>query len=99
MLHAMCLHTPPQPVQKSFQLFQFLCRKAGSRSRLCLPENLCHCRCRLLPYRAVGVEHGLLLAVRLDGARVGGREWKGLLLALSPTPVTDGGGYSALIGA
>ena len=57
------------------------------------------CRCRLLPYRAVGVEHGLLLAVRLDGAKVGGREWKGLLLALSPTPVADGGGYSALIGA
>ena len=56
-------------------------------------------RCRLLPYRAVGVEHGLLLALRLDGAKVGGREWEGLLLALSPTPVTDGGGYSALIGA
>ena len=55
-------------------------------------------RCRLLPYRAVGIEHGLLLAVRLDGAKVGGQEWRGLLLALSPTPVTDGGGYSALIG-
>ena len=55
-------------------------------------------RVRLLPYRAVGIEHGLLLAVRLDGAKVGGQEWRGLLLALSPTPVTDGGGYSALIG-
>ncbi|WP_130871238.1 sigma-E processing peptidase SpoIIGA [Intestinimonas massiliensis (ex Afouda et al. 2020)] len=56
-------------------------------------------RCRLLPYRAVGVECGMLLALRLDGARVGGEEWGKLLLALSPTPLSDGGGYCALIGA
>uniref|UniRef100_UPI00260C9D0F sigma-E processing peptidase SpoIIGA n=1 Tax=uncultured Flavonifractor sp. TaxID=1193534 RepID=UPI00260C9D0F len=55
-------------------------------------------RCRLLPYQAVGVECGMLLALRLDGARVGGEEWSGLLLALSPTRLTDGGGYCALIG-
>ena len=36
-------------------------------------------RCRLLPYQAVGVECGMLLA-------------------LSPTRLTDGGGYHALIG-
>ena len=30
---------------------------------------------RLLPYRAVGVDRGLLLAVRVDRARVGGRSW------------------------
>ena len=55
-------------------------------------------RCRLLPYQAVGVECGMLLALRLDGARVGAEEWGRLLLALSPTPLSDGGGYCALIG-
>ena len=55
-------------------------------------------RCRLLPYRAVGVECGMLLALRLDGARVGTEDYSKLLLALSPTPLSDGGGYSALIG-
>lgn len=53
---------------------------------------------RLLPYRAVGVENGMLLAVRTDSVVIGKREWKGLLVALSPTPVSDGGGYQALIG-
>lgn len=55
-------------------------------------------RLRLLPYRAVGVENGLLLAVRMDRAVIGAREQTGLLVALSPTPVSDGGGYQALIG-
>ncbi len=55
-------------------------------------------RCRLLPYQSVGVECGLLLALRLDAARVGTEDWGRLLLALSPTPLTDGGGYCALIG-
>ena len=55
-------------------------------------------RFRLLPYRAVGVEHGMLLAVRADRATLGRRELDGLLVALSPTPVSDGGGYQALIG-
>ncbi len=57
------------------------------------------CRWRLLPYRAVGVSCGLLLAVKVDGARVGERDYGSILVALSPTPVSDGGGYSALIGA
>ncbi len=56
-------------------------------------------RMRLLPYRAVGVECGFLLAVRSDGVRVGGEDYGASLVALSPTPVSDGGGYSALIGA
>lgn len=55
-------------------------------------------RFRLLPYRAVGVEYGMLLAVRTDRVELGGRELKELLVALSPTPVSDGGGYQALIG-
>ena len=47
-------------------------------------------RLRLLPYSAVGVESGLLLAVRLDWASVNGQRRERLLLALSPTPVGDG---------
>lgn len=57
-----------------------------------------HGRCRLLPYQAVGVECGMLLALRLDGAKVGTEDCGRLLLALSPTRLTDGGGYCALIG-
>lgn len=56
-------------------------------------------RWRLLPYRAVGVSCGLLLALRTDGVRVGETDYGAILVALSPTPVSDGGGYSALIGA
>lgn len=55
-------------------------------------------RLRLLSYRAVGVGSALLLAVRADMVQVGGREYGGLLVALSPTPVSDGGGYQALFG-
>lgn len=56
-------------------------------------------RCRLLPYQAVGVECGLLLALRADRVKVGGEDYGPLLVALSPTGLTDGGGYCALIGA
>lgn len=56
-------------------------------------------RWRLLPYRAVGVPWALLLAVKVDRAWVGGEDYGPILVALSPTPVSDGGGYSALIGA
>ena len=52
-----------------------------------------------LRHRAVGVDRGLLLAVRVDRARVGGEELGPLLVAMSPTPVSDGGSYRALIGA
>lgn len=56
-------------------------------------------RFRLLPYRAVGVDCGMLLAVRVDRAVVGGEDLGNLLVALSPTSVSDGGGYQALLGA
>lgn len=55
-------------------------------------------RFRLLPYRSVGVDRGLLLAVRADGLEVNGQGRGPVLVALSPTPVSDGGGYQALIG-
>lgn len=53
---------------------------------------------RLIPYRAVGVDCGMLLALKAgtvmaDGKRIGDR-----LIALSPNPVDDGGGFQALIG-
>lgn len=62
------------------------CHAAGSR------------QARLIPYRAVGVECGMLLALRTRQVKVDGRPMGRLLVALSPTPVDDGGGYQALIG-
>ena len=53
---------------------------------------------RLVPYRAVGVDCGMLAAVRAESVTVGNRELGSLLVALSPHPVDDGGGYQALIG-
>ena len=55
-------------------------------------------RCRLLSYQSVGVSCGMLLALRVDNVVVGGVDYGGILVALSPTGVSDGGGYSALIG-
>lgn len=53
---------------------------------------------RLIPYRAVGTGGALLLAMRCDTVRVGKRLVRGALVAFSPTPLSDGGGYTALIG-
>lgn len=53
---------------------------------------------RLVPYRAVGVDCGMLLAVRAKSVTADGKPLGGLLVALSPTPVGDGGAYQALIG-
>lgn len=67
-------------------------------------ESLKHCHeaglqgVRLVPYRAVGVDCGMLLAVRSKSVSAGGKTLGSLLIALSPTPVDDGGGYQALIG-
>ena len=44
------------------------------------------------------MDRGLLLAVRVDAAALNGQEHGPMLVALSPTPVSDGGGYRALIG-
>lgn len=54
--------------------------------------------CRLLPFRAVGTGTGLLLAVRAQSVSADGRALGPLLIALSPGPVSDGGGYQVLIG-
>lgn len=62
------------------------CHDAGSR------------QARLIPYRAVGVDCGMLLALRSREVKADGKSLGGLLIALSPTPVDDGGTYQALIG-
>lgn len=54
-------------------------------------------RFRLLPYRSVGVDRGLLLAVKAE-LELDGQGRGPMLVALSPNPVSDGGGYQALIG-
>ena len=48
-------------------------------------------RTRLIPYRAVGTEGGILLAVRLDRVLDNGRPAPIRLLAVSPTELSDGG--------
>ncbi len=53
---------------------------------------------RLLPYRSVGVSSGLLLLVQSDSVKLAGQEYRAVPIALSPTPVSDGGGYDGLWG-
>lgn len=55
-------------------------------------------RYRLVPYRAVGIDRGFLLAVKLDRMLMESVARERVLVALSPTPVSDGGGYQVLIG-
>lgn len=55
-------------------------------------------RFRLVPYRAVGVERAMLAALRVDALTLGRVRQPGALVALSPTPVSDGGAYRALTG-
>lgn len=53
---------------------------------------------RLLPYQAVGVRRGMLLCFRAESVSFDGRPAGPVTVALSPTPVSDGGGYAALWG-
>ncbi len=55
-------------------------------------------RLRLIPYRAVGVRSAMLLAFRCDVLTMGKTTRKGGLIAISPTSVSDGGAYQALMG-
>ena len=56
------------------------------------------CGFRLLPYQSVGVRCGLLLCFRAEQASLDGAPIGPVTVALSPTPVSDGGGYAALWG-
>lgn len=55
-------------------------------------------RFMLLPYRAVGVSGGLLLCFKADSVAMDGEAQGPLTVAISPTPVSEGGGYGALWG-
>ena len=52
---------------------------------------------RLIPYRAVGREGGILLGLRGDRVTAG-KERLGELIALSPTELSENGSYEALTG-
>lgn len=54
------------------------------------------CRFHLVPYRSVGTEHGLLLALRCRVSR--GRRGQTMLVAFSPTAVSADGSFDALWG-
>jgi len=56
-------------------------------------------RFQLVPYTAVGVAGGMLLAFKPDEIVVDGKNKTGMLLALSPNSVSENGAYSALLGA
>ena len=51
----------------------------------------------LIPYTAVGTAGGFLLGFRPERVRIDGKEKKGTSVALSPTRLSDGGRYSALV--
>lgn len=85
----------------------------GERLKGCLPEavlslppaeavSACHRLgipgVRLIPYRAIGVGCGLLLALKAEEVELDGVPQGALLVALSPTPVGEGEGYQALVG-
>lgn len=55
-------------------------------------------RLRLLPYQVVGMQ-GVLLVIKVDEMKVNGVVISERLVALSPTSVSDGGSYHALISA
>ena len=52
---------------------------------------------RLIPYRAVGVAGGLLVAIRLEGVRIGSRR-EDTLVAFAPEGLGGNGTYRALTG-
>ena len=53
---------------------------------------------RLIPYRAVGVEQGMLLGVRCTVLSVRGEERQGGILAFAPGSVSEDGSYHGLTG-
>lgn len=68
--------------------------KAMSQLHTLAPELSAH----LVPFRAVGTERALLLAVKCDALTVGKRTRRGIYVALSPTAVSEHGEYEGLIG-
>lgn len=58
----------------------------------------CTCPFRLIPYSTIGVINGMLIAFKPDMVYVNKKKKNGHLVAISPTDISDGGVYSALIG-
>ncbi len=54
-------------------------------------------RVRLIPFRAVGTAGGLLAALSMDQITENGRPSAARLVAFSPTELSDGGSYEALV--
>ena len=52
----------------------------------------------LLPYRAVGVKEGYLICFKPDAVMINDESSGRIVVALSPTPISDGSGYTALWG-
>lgn len=52
---------------------------------------------RLIPYSSVGIQSGMLLALKAN-VQIDGKKAPKVLIAISPTEVSDGGAYSALMG-
>ena len=53
---------------------------------------------RLIPYRAVGTDCGILLAMQSKSVTIGERRLGALLIALAPNRLDGGEGYQAIIG-
>jgi len=58
----------------------------------------CDIAFRLIPYSAVGLKRGLLLAFKPESVSVNGKVDPGMLVAISPTRLSEGGLYSAIVG-
>ena len=54
-------------------------------------------RVRLIPFRAVGTEGGLLAALSMDCVTEDGKPSAARLVAFAPTELSDGGGYEAIV--
>ena len=91
-----------------WRVFVRLLPEAGQEMRLCaddaatamekLHEKLPDLPMRLIPYRAVGTQRAMLLAVRCDELQVDGKTRRGIYVAVSPTTVSENGTYEGLIG-
>ena len=71
-------------------------RQTDFQTPVMLALRLKSYRPRLIPYRAVGVSEGMLLALPCS-LTMDKQTWRGLA-AFSPTPLS-GGAYQALVGA
>ena len=85
---AACILPEPVPDREAFEAPCVLME----RLRLDAPRL----RTCLIPYRAVGTEGGLLLAVCADRVRIDGGPAPTRLIAFSPTELSDGGAYEAV---